>query len=202
MRALRKGESSKSVSACTLDNDHWLCEAQRVPSPHFCERPAGEKVELIVIHCISLPRGSEDIESIHGLFLGTLDTSAHESFSDLEGLKVSSHLLIDRQGNSYQYVPFDKAAWHAGESTWRGKTHCNNFSIGIELQGTDDQAFEEAQYITLVETLRTLVAHYPRLGAQSVAGHCHIAPGRKTDPGTKFDWKRVSHELRSTGHQA
>ena len=190
------------MSECTLGEDHWIREAKRLPSLHYSKRPPGTDVELIVIHCISLPRGSADVQATHELFLGTLDTTLHDSFSDLEGLKVSSHLLIDRQGNSYQYVPFDKAAWHAGESTWRGRRDCNRFSIGIELQGTDEDTFEEAQYITLGETLRTLVAHYPRLGAQSVAGHCHIAPGRKTDPGIKFDWKRVSHELRSTGHQA
>lgn len=166
-----------------------------MPSPHHSDRPADTEVELIVIHCISLPRGSLNPDPIHALFLGTLDTSSHESFADLEGLRVSSHLLIDRQGDTYQYVPFDKAAWHAGESTWRGKNQCNRFSIGIELLGTDDGPFEEAQYTTLGATLRALVSHFPRLGAQTVTGHCHIAPGRKTDPGSCFDWKRVSQEL-------
>ena len=155
---------------------------------------------MIVIHCISLPRGSLDADPIHALFLGTLDTSAHRSFADLEGVKVSSHLLIDRRGRTYQYVPFDKAAWHAGESRWRGRDRCNRFSIGIELQGTDDGPFEEAQYTSLGGTLRALVAHFPRLDAQSVTGHCHIAPGRKTDPGAGFDWKRVSNELRQSRH--
>ena len=171
-----------------------------MPSPHFSDRPADTEVELIVIHCISLPRGSLDPEPIHALFLGTLDTAAHESFADLQGLRVSPHLLIDRQGSTYQYVPFDKAAWHAGESTWRGKSHCNRFSIGIELQGTDDGAFEEAQYTALGGTLRALLSHFPRLGAQSLAGHCHIAQGRKTDPGPGFDWKRVSSELHQKEH--
>ena len=108
--------------------------------------------------------------------------------------------MIDRSGATYQYVPFDKVAWHAGDSTWRGRKNCNQFSIGIELQGSDEEAFEEAQYVTLSKILRTLVAHYPRLGLQSIVGHCHIAPGRKNDPGPRFDWTRVSRELQTTGH--
>ena len=188
------------MSLSTLEDTVWIREAKRMESPHFSERPVDREVELIVIHCISLPRGSKDVESIHALFLGNLDTSAHETFSDLEGVQVSTHLMIDRSGATYQYVPFDKVAWHAGESTWRGRKNCNQFSIGIELQGTDEEAFEEAQYVTLGKTLRTLVAHYPRLGLQSVVGHCHIAPGRKNDPGPQFDWTRVSRELQTTGH--
>ena len=185
---------------CTLKEDYWIREAKRMPSPHFSDRPADTEVELIVIHSISLPRGSPDPDPIHALFLGTLDTAAHESFADLQGLRVSAHLLIDRQGATYQYVPFDKAAWHAGESMWRGRRQCNRFSIGIELQGTDDTPFEEAQYATLGGVLRALVARFPRLGAQSVTGHCHIASGRKLDPGPAFDWQRVSSELHQKGH--
>lgn len=188
------------MSACTIDKNCWIREAQHIPSPHFSDRPLGTEVELIVIHCISLPRGSDNLDSIHALFLGRLDTSAHEGFSSLEGLRVSAHLLIDRTGATYQYVPFDKAAWHAGDSAWRGRENCNRFSVGIELQGTDEGSFEEAQYLTLGEILGALVANYPRLGRQSIAGHCHIAPGRKTDPGPGFDWKRVSNELHQTGH--
>ncbi len=188
------------MSLCTLEDTAWIREAKRMDSPHFSERPAEWEVELIVIHCISLPKGSKDIGPIHALFLGNLDTSSHESFSDLEGLRVSAHLMIDRSGTTYQYVPFDKVAWHAGESFWRGRDNCNRFSIGIELQGSDEETFEEAQYVTLGSTLRTLISHYPRLGLQSVVGHCHIAPERKTDPGPHFDWTRVARELNSEGH--
>lgn len=187
------------MSLCTLEDTVWIREAKRSESPHFSERPADAEIELIVIHCISLPKGSPDVESIHALFLGNLDTSAHESFSDLDGVRVSAHLMIDRSGVTYQYVPFHKAAWHAGESHWRGRRNCNNFSIGVELQGSDEEPFEEVQYLTLGRILRTLFARYPRLGLQSVVGHCHIAPSRKTDPGPQFDWKRVSRELQSTG---
>lgn len=188
------------MSLCTLQDTAWIREAKRMDSPHFSDRPEDEEVELIVIHCISLPKGSKDVEAIHALFLGNLDTSAHESFSDLDGLRVSAHLMIDRSGATYQYVPFDKVAWHAGESSWRSRNNCNRFSIGIELQGSDEEAFEEVQYVTLGRILRTLIAHYPRLGLQSVVGHCHIAPLRKTDPGRHFDWSRVSRELNIQGH--
>lgn len=187
------------MSLSTFEDAVWIREAKRMESPHFSERPTDGEVELIVIHCISLPKGSENVDTIHALFLGNLDTAAHESFSNLDGLRVSAHLMIDRTGLTYQYVPFDKVAWHAGESSWRGRKNCNQFSIGIELQGTDEEAFEEAQYVTLGRMLRTLFVHYPRLGLQSVVGHCHIAPGRKTDPGPHFDWARVSRELHTTG---
>ena len=166
-----------------------------MPSPHCSRRSNSSEIELIVLHCISLPKGSPDVEPVHALFQGRLDTSAHESFADLASLRVSAHLLIDRKGALYQYVPFDQAAWHAGESTWRGRKRCNEFSIGIELQGSDEAPFEEAQYEALGGTLETLIDSYPRLGLQSVAGHCHIAPERKTDPGPKFDWMRVARQL-------
>ena len=182
------------------EDSAWLQGAKRVPSPHCSERANPDDIGLVVLHCISLPEGSPDVEPIHALFQGRLDTSAHERFADLEGVRVSAHLLIDREGAVYQYVPFNKAAWHAGESSWRGRRRCNDFSIGIELQGSDDLAFEEAQYQTLQATLRSLLDTYPRLGMQSLAGHCHIAPQRKTDPGVKFDWARVSHELAQEYH--
>ena len=153
------------------------------------------EIELVVLHCISIPKGGTEAEPIHALFQNRLDTASHPSFADLEGQRVSAHALIDREGKIYQYVPFDKAAWHAGESSWRGRTRCNEFSIGIELQGSDDTAFEDAQYATLEGTLKTLLDTYPRLDRQSITGHCHIAPNRKTDPGAKFDWARVSRAL-------
>lgn len=188
------------MSPSTQEDAVWIRDATRMDSPHCAHRPADAEVELVVIHCISLPKGSSDVEAIHALFLGSLDISAHETFSDLEGLRVSAHLMIARDGATYQYVPFDKAAWHAGESSWRGRRNCNQFSIGIELQGTEEDAFEEPQYLALGSTLRTLFAQYPRLGLQSVVGHCHIAPGRKYDPGPHFNWMRVSRELQHSGH--
>ena len=178
-----------------LKANGWLNDAHRMHSPHFSERAEGSEIDLIVVHCISLPKGSIDARPIHALFQGRLDTSEHESFEDLEGVRVSAHLLIDRAGKVYQYVPFDKAAWHAGESSWRGRTHCNEFSIGIELQGSDETAFEDAQYDRLADVLDTLMSSYPRLGLQSIAGHCQVAPGRKTDPGPHFDWVRVTRDL-------
>ncbi len=180
------------------DKLSWMSGARQMESPNHSSRPAGPAglaVELIVIHCISLPKGSAHANAIHALFLGNLDTSVHESFSDLAGLRVSAHLMIDRSGAIYQYVPFDRAAWHAGESSWRGRKHCNDYSIGIELQGSDDTPFEDAQYRALGGVLNTLFAHFPRLGLQSVVGHCHIAPERKRDPGPHFDWQRLSQTL-------
>ncbi len=178
-----------------LESNVWLSDVRIMPSPHFSERADGSEIDLIVLHCVSLPAGSDDVHSIHALFQGRLDTSAHASFADLEGVRVSAHLLIDRAGEVYQYVPFDKAAWHAGESSWRGRRHCNDFSIGIELQGSDETAFEAIQYTRLGDVLKVLMSSYSHLGLQSIVGHCHVAPGRKTDPGPKFDWKRLMRTL-------
>ncbi len=183
------------LSATEQEVNAWLGDAEHMPSPHFSERAEHSEIDLIVLHCISLPEGSDDVRAIHALFQGNLDTSAHESFADLEGLRVSAHVLIDRTGKVYQYVPFDKAAWHAGDSSWRGRTRCNDFSIGIELQGTDDTAFEQAQYARLGDVIGVLMSSYPRLGLQSIVGHCHVAPGRKQDPGRQFDWSRLMRTL-------
>lgn len=156
-------------------------------SPHFDERPQGAKVSLLVVHNISLPPGEFGGPWIDDLFMGRLDANAHPYFREIAGLKVSSHYLIRRDGALVQYVPTDKRAWHAGASSWKGRSHCNDFSIGVELEGADDVPFAEPQYEALARLTRALQARY---GPLDLAGHSDIAPGRKTDPGPWFDWER------------
>jgi AmpD protein len=158
------------------------------PSPHCDERPEGEKVSLLVIHNISLPPGEFGGSWIDDLFMGTLDPQAHPYFAEIEGLKVSAHFLIRRDGSLIQYVPCDKRAWHAGASNWKGRERCNDFSIGVELEGADDVPFAEPQYETLAKLKLDLEKRYGKL---DIAGHSDIAPGRKTDPGPWFDWSRL-----------
>ena len=145
---------------------------------------------MIVVHGISLPPGEFGSGMIDRLFLNELDTKAIAALADLEGLEVSSHLLIDRRGRCTQYVPFDRRAWHAGASSWRGRPACNDFAIGIELEGTDSRPYTAAQYRRLVLVTKALIHAYPRLAPDAVVGHFEIAPGRKTDPGSSFDWSR------------
>jgi len=161
-------------------------------SPHFDERPEGERISLVVIHAISLPPGEFGGPWIDDLFMGVLDPGAHPYFTQIDGLRVSSHFLIRRDGAIVQYVPTDKRAWHAGASTWCGRERCNDFSIGIELEGADDVPFSEDQYEALARLARDLEARYGKL---DYAGHCDIAPGRKTDPGPWFDWERFLASL-------
>jgi AmpD protein len=156
-------------------------------SPHFDERPPGTAVSLIVIHAISLPPGDFGGAWIDDLFLGRLDPDAHPYFSEIADLEVSSHFLIRRDGSVTQYVDCDKRAWHAGVSSWKGRERCNDFSIGIELEGSDDVPFTEHQYEKLAELTKALFARY---GTLDLAGHSDVAPGRKTDPGPWFDWSR------------
>ncbi len=156
-------------------------------SPHCDERPEGTKVSLLVIHGISLPPGEFGGEWIDDLFMGTLDAGAHPYFQQLEGLRVSSHFLIRRDGTLVQYVPTQLRAWHAGVSRWKGREMCNDFSIGVELEGADDVPFAEPQYESLAHLTRSLQLRY---GVLDIAGHSDIAPGRKTDPGPWFDWAR------------
>ena len=171
--------------------DHWLNTAKRQPSPNRDDRSDPDDVSLLVIHCVSLPAGEYGTGHVVDLFLNRLDLSAHSSFADLEGVEVSSHFLIERDGGLVQFVPTDQRAWHAGVSTHHGRERCNDFSIGIELEGVDDAPFETWQYDTLSALLVALVERYPRLGAGSIVGHAEIAPFRKTDPGRCFDWSRV-----------
>ena len=163
-------------------------KAKQIGSPFFNERPANAEVSLLVVHCISLPEGVYGGKQIEHLFTGCLDCNEHESFSDLQGLEVSAHCVIRRDGCVEQYVPFDKRAWHAGVSSFDGVEACNDYSVGIELEGTDRSAYTKAQYQALVEISNQLIAQYPLLTKQRIIGHSGIAPGRKSDPGYLFDW--------------
>jgi AmpD protein len=156
-------------------------------SPHWDERPPDARISLLVIHSISLPPGEYGGDFVDDLFMGRLDPGAHPYFKDLEGVRVSAHYLIRRDGTVIQYVDPDRRAWHAGASSWKGRTCCNDFSIGVELEGSDDVPFAEPQYEALAALTRTLFERYGRL---DVAGHSDVAPGRKTDPGPWFEWGR------------
>jgi AmpD protein len=158
-------------------------------SPHFDDRPEGEKVSLLVVHAISLPPGEFGGPYIDDLFMGTLDPEVHPYFQEIAGQRVSAHFLIRRDGSLIQYVPADKRAWHAGVSSWKGREKCNDFSIGVELEGADDVPFAEPQYEALAQLIKNLEFRYGKL---DVAGHSDIAPGRKTDPGPWFDWARLA----------
>ena len=167
--------------------DGWLAPARHQYSSHQNPRPENE-VSLLVIHGISLPPGEFGGPWIDDLFMGRLDAEAHPYFALIAGLQVSAHCLIRRYGELVQYVPFSARAWHAGVSSYAGRPACNDFSIGIELEGTDDSAYTPAQYETLVAVTRVLLQHYPDLTLERIVGHSDIAPGRKTDPGVGFDW--------------
>ncbi|VAW91530.1 1,6-anhydro-N-acetylmuramyl-L-alanine amidase [hydrothermal vent metagenome] len=172
-----------------------LLDCLYIPSPNCNDRPDPTDISLIVVHGISLPAGQFGGPYIEQLFTNRLDVQQHESFRDLENLKVSSHLFIRRDGQLIQFVPFDKRAWHAGESRYEGRENCNDFSIGIELEGTDNQPYEDVQYQQLSTVIKALLKHYPALGHQHIIGHSDIAPGRKTDPGPAFDWAKLAHVL-------
>jgi len=172
-------------------------EARQVPSPNFDRRPEGCVIDLLVIHGISLPPNEFGGPYIDQLFTNTLDCDAHPYFDGLRGLRVSSHLLLRRDGELVQYVPFIHRAWHAGVSRWQGRERCNDFSIGIELEGCDHLPYTEQQYRRLIPLCAAILAAYPQISPDRVVGHCHIAPERKTDPGPSFDWQRLRVALRS-----
>lgn len=174
---------------------HLLVEARQVPSPNYNERPPAMAPELIVIHCISLPPGQYGGAHIERFFQNVLGVDEHPYFETIAGLQVSSHLLIRRDGEVVQFVPFDKRAWHAGQSCYEGRDNCNDFSIGIELEGTDDSAYESIQYDRLKQVIESLLREYPTLKPGAIVGHSDIAPGRKTDPGPGFDWAQLRKEL-------
>ncbi len=161
-------------------------------SPYCDERPPGTQISLLVIHNISLPPGEFGGPWIDDLFMGRLDPAAHPYFADIAALKVSAHYLIRRDGSLIQYVPEEMRAWHAGVSSWKGRERCNDFSIGVELEGADDVPFAEPQYETLANLTRDLFARH---GTLDIAGHSDIAPGRKTDPGPWFDWERYRGQI-------
>ena len=174
---------------------HWLTEGLRCPSPHQSVR-LKETISLIVLHCISLPAGHFANRYVPALFTGTLSTKEHADFADLEGVKVSAHVLIRREGTLLQFVPFDQAAWHAGVSSYRGQSGCNEFSIGIELEGTEHSSYTDQQYQALVPLIQLLQKGYS-IPEDRVVGHADIAPGRKTDPGPGFDWDRFWRQLQA-----
>jgi N-acetyl-anhydromuramoyl-L-alanine amidase len=168
-----------------LDEDGVLEGAVQIPSPNFDERPETAEITLLVVHNISLPPGEFGGDALVGLFTNTLDFSVHPYYETLRGLQVSAHFLIRRGGELVQLVPCAKRAWHAGASSWRGRERCNDVSVGVELEGADDQAYTDMQYSCLARLLRDLRRRYPIV---DVVGHADIAPGRKTDPGPAFDW--------------
>ena len=170
--------------------DHIVSNASYMPSPNHDLRPEEADISLIVIHCISLPPGVYEGNQIEDFFLNKLDISQHEYFNSIKDLKVSSHLLIKRDGGITQFVPFNKRAWHAGISSFDGVEDCNNFFFFFELEGTEDSEFTDQQYNSLMEITKLLLLNYPNLSKEKIVGHSEIAPNRKTDPGKLFNWKR------------
>jgi AmpD protein len=170
-----------------VDRSGAVRAARQVPSLNCDDRPPGTKISLLVVHNISLPPGRFGGDAIERFFTNRLDPSAHPYFATIAAQRVSAHFLIPRDGRLVQFVPCERRAWHAGESRWRGRERCNDFSIGVELEGTDDLPYEAAQYAMLVRLTRALRRRYP---IADFAGHSDIAPGRKTDPGNAFDWAR------------
>ncbi len=176
-----------------LDAQGWLSGVRRVASPNHDARPPGTPTGLLVIHNISLPPNEYGGNAIERFFTNALDHSEHPYFEQLKGVRVSSHFLVRRDGQIVQFVPCNKRAWHAGVSTWRGRTRCNDFSIGIELEGSDFEPFTERQYAALVRLTRCLKRAYP---IRDITGHSDIAPERKTDPGPFFDWDMYKKRLK------
>lgn len=178
----------------------WLRPARHAPSPNFGPRPTGCEPDLLVIHNISLPPGEYGGPCIEQLFTNCLDWDSHPYFNEIRGTEVSSHLLIRRDGEVVQFVDLRERAWHAGISSYQGRSDCNDFSIGIELEGTDEDAYTGVQYEILVAVSRALFRYFPVMNTSRIAGHSDIAPGRKTDPGASFNWDRY-HKLLSEAEE-
>ncbi len=179
-------------------NSGRILPARQIASPNFDARPAGADIDLLIVHGISLPPGEFGTGAIEALFTNELDFSLHPYYEEIRGLTVSSHLLIDREGALTQFVSFNDRAWHAGESRFRGRTRCNDFAIGIELEGTDTDPYSAPQYAALAAVTAALIAAYPGIGTRTIAGHSDVSPGRKTDPGPAFDWQRLYDGLLET----
>lgn len=193
----RKTEKGSPASAATIDSAGWLRRARRVISPNCDARPEADDISLLVIHGISLPPGRFGGPWIDALFTNTLDPAAHPYFAGIAELRVSAHLCIRRSGSVTQYVSFDERAWHAGASSFEGRSRCNDYSIGIELEGTDDRPYTARQYRRLVRVATQLQQRYPRITGPRIVGHSDIAPGRKTDPGPHFDWPAFRRALQA-----
>ena len=185
------------MTALTIDEAGWLQTVEIVRSPNYDARPENVNIKLVVIHGISLPPGEFGGEYIRQFFCNQLVASLHPYFADICDMQVSAHCLIERDGNIVQFVSFLNRAWHAGVSSWRGEQACNNFSIGIELEGTDELDYSEQQYQGLRELVDSLRSYFPDIGDDGICGHSDIAPGRKTDPGPAFDWSRLNGLLAS-----
>ncbi len=177
-------------------HEGWWAGARACPSPNFGSRPAGTVTTLVVVHSISLPPGVFRGDAVRRLFTNTLDCDAHPYYEGLRGLRVSAHFLVRRSGRVTQFVSCDQRAWHAGASSWRGRDNCNDWSIGIELEGLEGGLFEDGQYLALARLLRKLSRRY---GIEDVVGHEHVAPGRKADPGAGFDWTRLARACGRAG---
>ena len=175
--------------------DHRVDQAEFIQSPNFSDRPEGVWPTLLVIHNISLPPGEFGGPYIADFFQNKLDTSKHPFFEQIADLQVSSHLFVDRDGQLIQFVDLSKKAWHAGVSEFEGQKECNDFSIGIELEGTDTEPYSDKQYLSLVNLTNCLMESYSGISIERIVGHSHIAPSRKTDPGVSFDWSRYKDSL-------
>jgi AmpD protein len=178
-----------------LGADGRVTGIRQVDSPNWDERPAGESITLLVVHSISLPPGCFLGDAVERLFTNRLDAAAHPYYEKLAGIRVSAHFFIRRGGTTVQFVPVGRRAWHAGESSWKGRARCNDFSVGVELEGVDDGPYTDAQYRRLARLVRALRTALP---LQDLAAHSDIAPGRKTDPGPRFDWPRLRCALRNS----
>lgn len=170
--------------------DGWVTGCDKRPSPHFNQRPENETIKLLVIHNISLPPGEYGSDDISTFFEGRLDHTRHPFFEQIKDLRVSAHNLIRRDGKVIQYVAYNQRAWHAGVSTFEQRENCNDFSIGIEMEGTDNMPYTDEQYQALADLTKTLQSTYTKITRERIVGHSDIAPGRKTDPGPAFDWQR------------
>lgn len=190
--------TERPQSYYTIDK-HWLDPVVRAISPNHNDRPDNFDISLLVIHNISLPPAEFGGDYVRQLFCNELDCTSHAYFEQLEELRVSAHLFIDRTGHVTQFVPFDKRAWHAGQSCFERHENCNDFSIGIELEGVDDQNYTEEQYHQLIAVSSVLMEAYPQITLDRIVGHSAIAPGRKTDPGPSFDWEYYRRNLDMVG---
>lgn len=182
-------------SGSPIDAAGWYAGARRVPSPNCDDRPPGVVADLVVLHGISLPPGEFGGPWIDALFTNTLPPDGHPYFAGVASLKVSAHALVRRDGEVVQYVPFQRRAWHAGVSSWQGRERCNDYSVGVELEGTDATPYASAQYAALARLLAALMRACPTLSPERMVGHSDVAPGRKTDPGISFDWPLLRTRL-------
>lgn len=186
----------KRMTKLIIDDAGWLESVEVIESPNCDARPENTRIKLIVVHGISLPPGEYGGGHIQNFFCNNLDANGHDYFAGICQMRVSAHCLVERDGNIIQFVSFLRRAWHAGVSCWKDEQACNDFSIGIELEGVDDQAYENAQYRSLADLIESLRSCYTDIGPDSVCAHSEIAPGRKTDPGDAFDWDKLKRLTR------